>query len=743
MSPQTNNWTPIIGDETKQLLDNLGIDQESKQVILSEAIELLSLCGSPQNNSSREVGLAFGYVQSGKTMSFTTLAALARDNHYRMIIIIAGVSTSLLNQSTKRLMKDLRLGDRYDRQWLGVLQTSLSQTDQNLIEEAIRNWNDDTYWEDDRKTILVTVMKNTDHLNNLIQTLSRLDLNGSPVLIIDDEGDQASLNTLERRNALNEIDREDYEPMLHLSTIHRQIDHIRDLCPHHSLVQYTATPQANLFVNILNRLSPNFLRLLTPGNSYTGGRTYFINEPRLVREIPRTDIPSDNNILSEAPPSLIYALQLFFLGVAYGKVTKKMERNRSMMVHPSRLRDDHRTYLNWVQAVKDRFSMVLEFEDDVEDKIELLEEFKRAYNDLATTVNDLPPFMNLIGRRTSTDVLYHSINNTQIELINAAENGRTPEVDWRNNYSYILVGGQTMARGFTVEGLTVTYMPRNVGVGNIDTIQQRARFFGYKSSYIGLCRVYLDRQTINAYTHYVEHEENLRKSLQETIDKDVSLDNWSRSVILDRAYRVARNNIFSNVINRRSFQNQWREINFPHYNNTSIEENRRVIEEFLSQHTEAFQEDSGDENRTDNQRHLVAEIPLIEIYNEILLRYRVAQPDDSDVSTTIISLVQNYLELEPHSTGLVYQMSKGSTRIRAQDAGGAISNYFQGANRPTGYFGDKTVKDESKLSIQIHRLDIKRDAESRSPIIYYGVYGLTIWVPGAIGRQITYQGEEL
>ena len=71
-----------------------------------------------------------------------------------------------------------------------------------------------------------------------------------------------------------------------------------------------------------------------------------------------------------------------------------------------------------------------------------------------------------------------------------------------------------MDRGFTVEGLTVTYMPRNVGVGNVDTIQQRARFFGYKRSYLGYCRVFLDQVTIDAYNAIIEHEENVREQLE-------------------------------------------------------------------------------------------------------------------------------------------------------------------------------------------------------------------------------------
>ena len=109
------------------------------------------------------------------------------------------------------------------------------------------------------------------------------------------------------------------------------------------------------------------------------------------------------------------------------------------------------------------------------------------------TVVELPPFDQL------TDFnLIHAIQYTPIIEVNSRR-GVTPHINWQDSYSWILVGGQSMDRGFTVEGLTVTYMPRNIGVGNVDTIQQRARFFGYKRSYLGYCRVFLDQVTIDSY----------------------------------------------------------------------------------------------------------------------------------------------------------------------------------------------------------------------------------------------------
>ena len=365
-------WQPIVGTETNELLDYLKLDEVSTERLLNETKAILALCGSPQQDTNSETGLVFGYVQSGKTMSFTTLTALAKDNDYQIIVVIAGISTNLVDQSTKRLEKDLRLNDRYDRKWLGVKKNPTNtSTDRDDISTVLKEWKNPTFPEDERRTVLITVMKNTKHLQNLIDVFTRLDLQKVPVLIIDDEGDQASLNTNARRNAMRGLTEEELTEQ-DLSTIYRRIIELKALLPHHTFVQYTATPQANLFINILDRLSPNFIQLLTPGGAYTGGQTFFVDMHNLVRPIPIEDISTDDEPLDSPPQSLVYALQLFFLGVAAGKI-KKDTRNRSMMIHPSRLQNDQAQFNIWVNNLKELFVMTLQNEDDDFDKINLIQ----------------------------------------------------------------------------------------------------------------------------------------------------------------------------------------------------------------------------------------------------------------------------------------------------------------------------------------------------------------------------------
>jgi len=734
-------WTPIIGEETEQLLEYLKLDEVSTQRLLNETTSILALCGSPEQKTNAETGLVFGYVQSGKTMSFTTLTALAKDNDYQIIVVIAGISTNLLDQSTKRLEKDLRLNERFDRKWLGVKKNPTNtSTDRDDISTVLKEWKNPTFPEDERRTVLITVMKNPRHLQNLIDVLQRLDLREVPTLIIDDEGDQASLNTNARRNAMRGLTEEEISEQ-DLSTIYRRITELKELLPHHTFVQYTATPQANLFINILDRLSPNFIKLLTPGDAYTGGQTFFIENHTLVREIPLEDIATDEEPLETPPQSLIYAMQLFFLGVAAGKVLKDTN-NRSMMIHPSRLQLDQRLYFDWANSIKERFVATLQMQDDEFDKIELIKEFEVAYKDLSRTVENLPTFEQLLGNKLKTDRLEHAISSTKIEEVNSRQ-GKTPLIKWRDHYAYILVGGQSLDRGFTVEGLTVTYMPRHVGVGTVDTIQQRARFFGYKRKYLGYCRIYLDEPTINAYRHYVEHEEDLRNSLSQNNLANRHLNDWEREAVLERAYQLARKNVFSNEFERFDFLNKWFRVSAPHDLANIIDNNRKVTQEFISFIQNLLQEDCGHVRRTNEQKHAVCQISVRQAFDNYLMKLKFTRDSDSVGFTVLKSVILRFLEEYPSSEATIYLMKKGEIRERQLTKKDEIQQLFQGKNPRTGeviYPGDSEIKDFANLTIQIHNLNlINRDTGE----VFENVYTIAVWIPEEMNKSIIRLGNQL
>ncbi len=360
---EQENWNPFVGDETNELLrskDFANPDRslnENGQRVLNKTYHIIQICKNPNITTNNETGIVIGYVQSGKTLSFTTLTALARDNNYQIVIILAGTSTTLVDQSTRRVRNDLRIDSRYgfEQKWTQI-KNPHTQEDFDTISNALDQWANPTFPNDRCRTILITVMKNGSHLKNLADLINGMNLNGVPTLIIDDEGDQASLNTRARWAAREGIDVEDLTEN-NVSTIYRRISVLRNIFPHHTFLQYTATPQANLFINIMDRLSPNFIKLLTPGDEYTGGIQFFRENPNLIREIPLNNIPNANQPIHEPPDSLLEALRVFYLGIVAGTVLElyrlPSQRNRSMLVHPSRLQGDHTTFYSWINTIKE------------------------------------------------------------------------------------------------------------------------------------------------------------------------------------------------------------------------------------------------------------------------------------------------------------------------------------------------------------------------------------------------------
>lgn len=758
-SQNSNNakWQPFQGEEIDALIkhkgfvDSSGVINQVGENIIDSTHRILEMCGDPSLDNSSETGLVLGYVQSGKTLSFTSLTAMARDNNFQIVIIIAGTSTPLSVQTYERMRSDLRIDSRYDRKWVIIPNANTSE-DRDTVQMKLDQWSDVSYPNERCSTVLITVMKNGNHLRNLADVLRGLDLNEVPTLIIDDESDQASLNTRGRANARAGIGVNEGEA----STIYRRINNLRAIFPHHTLLQYTATPQANLFVNILDRLSPNFIKLLTPGDGYTGGNAFFIQDPHLVRRIPNDEIPSNQITINEPPESLLYSLKIFFIGVVAD--LNQEFRNRTMMVHPSRLTNSQRIFFDWIRNVSESWVRLLESSDE-DEKNELLTEFKVAYDDLILTVGpSLPEFEILTSTR-----LIHSIKNTRIIEVNASS-GKTPEIRWNDFYSHILIGGQAMDRGFTVEGLTVTYMPRSLATGQIDTTLQRARFFGYKGDYLGFCRVWVDQNNIDAYVSIIEHEEDVRRRLEEYDLNNKHLNEWDRELVKDRILRLTRPNIIYDDLDRDYFGSEWFVIKAPHDSDNLIPFNESIISEFFNNYIQSFNLDKGHFERTEGQKHLIGEISLSETLQYLLNRLKFTKETESQTFSSLRGLINSYLNEVPDETCLVYAISSNKIgdeiiqkiRERRLNANAEIQQLFQG-EQPTRngtykkgeiYPGDRNLRNNEKLTIQIHRLKLK-DTKGKDILdengsqIYDDVPSIAIWIPESIGKDIVRQPENI
>jgi hypothetical protein len=678
-------WDPVRGEET----ESLNLPSTGRETIISEAVRILRRCVAPASQRGEATGLVVGYVQSGKTMSFTTVAALARDNGYRLVIVVTGTKTHLLAQSRDRLLNDLRVNNRSGHKpWRHAENPSIGNRSDVTIRDTLAEWRMNLPAAQAPRTLLVTVMKHVTHLNNLTAVLQALDLEGVPTLIIDDEADQASLNNNVRLGTTTPT----YDCLLALKRV----------LPHHSFLQYTATPQALLLINIIDVLSPDFADVLTPGDGYVGGRDFFRAHTNYVQTIPATDIPTRGNPVNAPPPSLQEAMRLFFLGAAAGIIGNNANDVRSMMVHPSQATAGHRQSETWVTNVRTLWMQVLELSHNDPDRLGLVELFRTSHESLRSTAVDIPSFDQVM------EVVPLAMLRTRIVVLNnQATNAR--DLNWGDTYPWILVGGQAMDRGFTVNGLTVTYMPRTLGAGNADTVQQRARFFGYKRDYFGYCRVFLGLDVRNAFQRYLSSEEDIRQQLIEHRDTGQPLSVWRRQFFSPRSLRPTRESVIDIGYLRIPIPSAWHYPNGSHDSPEAMRDNTALFERIRQQFP--FIEHDGADLRQDSPRNQVAaHMSLQTVHEELLSAYRFPRPEDTEKFVALLRIIQVWLADHPNDECTVYLMNNGEVR-RFGYSDGHIDEPFQGAQyaqrpRVQTYPGDRAIRTATGLSVQIRYITL-------------------------------------
>jgi hypothetical protein len=702
IQPSNSNFQITVGVRTTDLIDRLKIEEDEKKTLLDESAKILSNCINPIDTIGSTTGIAIGYVQSGKTMSFTTLTALAIDNGFRVVIYFAGNKNNLLEQTTKRLKKDL-LTESDNSQ---IYKTHQSPTVDDIL--TIKN----SLGLDDKPAILITVLKHYKHIDDLAKIFETLEvrdaLGNNGVLIIDDEADQASLNTYARKNSKTE-DWEDDE----FSTTYSSILKLRGSLSNHSYIQYTATPQANLLTNIIDLLSPKFHVVLTPGKTYTGGKVFFRDNPDLIITIPDAEVyHSKKNDFKVYPQSLVDALQLFFIGVAVTVNILKKEKFLSMMVHADQRRDASKKFIGWIEDFIENWGNRLKLPDGDPTKLELENDFKYSYEDAVRRMDD-PPSFELVIKAVKQVIL-----DTKPHLIISNEE-RAKEIDWSNHRSHILVGADMLNRGYTVEGLAVSYMPRySIGKSNADTIQQRCRFFGYKSNYLDSCRVFLPNDSILEYHDYVIHEEIMHTNLKKS-----TLGELEQVLILDNSMNATRNNVLSiNVVKHKL--KGWRQMNALQH----VDENLTFVNNFLNKHTFTNYNPFG----TPDRNHRFLKLGIQEVIN-FLKDFKIANVPDTLRKSSTIQYLRHLATKNQIEFAYIFEMSyaydisksKGTSLIDL-DNKLKIGNIFSGRSTVGAdiYPGDQGIRFEDSLCIQIHKVKLKHHSNKWGGKIIYtlGLY---------------------
>lgn len=704
------------------------------QVVLAEATQILSYCVSPYTSIGSTAVLAVGYVQSGKTLSFTTVTALARDNGYGIVVVLAGTTNSLKGQSEDRLTEDLGLED-LQRDWRHFDNPDATTADLAEIRQTLSNWDRRRQGRavEEKPAALITVLKLALRLNNAATLFNKLDLTGVPVLVIDDESDQAGLNTKARQNLLNGTSDE--------SGTYESIVALRDSLPHHSYLQYTATPQANLLLAASDVLDPSFAKVISSGSGYTGGKTFFSDrKSELIVRVPDGEIFNTATPFTEPPEKLQEALQVFLLGIAAGAGSSTAV-NRSMMIQAHQNTKPHALYERWVRQLVTTWATALSSENEAAWN-DVAVEFQSAYGILRRTVVDLPPMRELLER------MAEKIAEVRIVIVNSTKEAEK-KIKWKTWEYWILIGGQKLDRGFTVEGLTVTYMPRPAS-DNADVLQQRARFFGYKAAYIDYCRVYLTQASIEAFSGYVEDEEFLRASLKR--HEGSPLKTWKRDFILHRGItRPTRTNVVGRRQRRLPLSKGWAWPKSMHLDSDAQANN---LDEFESLRA-AFRDDLVDATELPGvvdrrvavtRNELLVGIRLEQIL-EFLIRLRFTTREDSLQMTAVTMALARSLKSDPAALGDVVFMSELKPAAGAgRNLDVLRSNIHVGMN-PNGaegdaviYSGDRSVVDASRFTLQLRVVRLSSPAPSLGED-YSAVPWLAVHFPESIANHAWLEDE--
>ena len=473
------------------------IDESSNQVIAG--------AGMPSIDKLRTRGLVVGFVQSGKTTNFLSVIAKAADEGYRLIVVLAGMTNSLREQTQERLEKSL---------------TSYTQKDWTVhtqIGEDFRpNKNGYKLTNDDERQ-LVVIKKNGSRLRKLTKWLDDIARKEgrltAPILVIDDEADQASVNVMTSAKEKNRR-----------SAINAQIGALLAR-PRTSYIAYTATPFANILIdpNDESDLYPeNFITVLPRPEGYFGaaqlfGRDAVIGEDpseigdkslTVIRDIPPHDVdevrPPSKGIESWTPglpDSLRDAVRWFLLATAARHVRRQGSKHSSMLVHSSPRVLAHQQMADVVQDAVNDFSRSMNDPHFAQE----LEEFWDRENSIQQ--------QNPEYRNVSFEDVWGAIRTVLDEVQFIVDNGQSDErLDYTSGpQTVIAVGGNTLSRGLTLEGLVCSYFARVSRT--YDTLLQMGRWFGFRHGYEDLVRIWMTPQLAEWYKDLATVEEDLRRDL--------------------------------------------------------------------------------------------------------------------------------------------------------------------------------------------------------------------------------------
>lgn len=486
--------------------------------------EILDYSGNPLTPGigSRR-GMVMGHVQSGKTTNYSALICKAADAGYRTIILLAGITNSLRAQTQERLDETF-IGKKSIFHALAAEPLPILNYAMEKRFPAYGTSRDKDFTRDPgagvvfslaahNEPIIFVCKKNKAPLTKLRDWLIEQSHGGiitSPLLLIDDEADNASINTSQNPGAT--------------TAINSVIREILALFERRSYVGYTATPFANIFIDpdsngdmLKDDLFPkHFIKALDPPSTYVGASRVFADDGDLRIPMVRvvndfaSSLPLDHkrDDLVTLPSSLLTAVRIFVLTRAIRIIRGDGREHCTMMVNVSRfnaVQDKvHGDIYLYLQTLQNAAALALGAEA-MKDPILVLmrNDFEREFGSCAESFDAVRTVLAEAARVRPVTI-----------------NMKGGSLDYRAHRAaglhVIAIGGLALSRGLTLEGLTVSYILRNTAAS--DTLMQMARWFGYRPGYEDICRVYLPALALRHYREIDGAIEELRGEVRRMHD---------------------------------------------------------------------------------------------------------------------------------------------------------------------------------------------------------------------------------
>lgn len=630
-------------------------DQEAVDSIDDSTNEIMRSLGNPEDFQPFDKrGLVLGYVQSGKTANFTGLINKAYDIGYKLVIVLSGVHNDLRAQTQLRLDEEV-IGSRVDKTGKPV---GVAQVYANTPNHIVSSW---TTVERDissepsgifnlNQRTLMVVKKNSivlESLKNQLEYQKKLFNLDVPVLIIDDEADQASVDTSK-----------DEDP----KTINKLIRQILEVFDRRCYVGYTATPFANLLISTEAKtedegrdLYPkDFLVGLPKPKDYCGPEEFFNVEedaddprPSLIRSLSEADIEvftgikskNDADKFEEVPPQMEESILSFLLTIAVRNLRGQRNKHNSMLIHTSRFKDVQSSVKDGVDQVFNEIATQIQYNENSK----IVKAIKTLFEeDVIPTISAWPGDFQEFSWEEVYQELRESSKKVRVFEINGNSKDALDYHQYKEDgLNVIAVGGDKLSRGLTLEGLSVTYYFRNTLM--YDTLMQMGRWFGYRKGYMDLCRIYTTAEIASNFEHLAiamielrREFDRLAKAKKTPLEYAVKM--LSHPTMTLTSPLKMKNAAVTDVIYKLTLQ----QTRIYENNDSFFSHNMKVAERLINKLSSKFKKTYIGSGKTGY--YIAREVDAFEVL-EFLSEYKTSQGADKVDSSKMVNYIQKVNEI--------------------------------------------------------------------------------------------------